>query len=300
MEIAQSVPRSNAITFVVFTYNEEKRIEWAIKNFLPWGKVLIVDNYSEDRTVEIARSYGCDVLLNKNQGWVEDAITTSRVKASVQTEWIYWGFADELVGVESLAEIVKTVESGRYSIVNVARKNYFYGKFCHDAFADRSNRIFKKDAIDFSENTIHRFGTVTVPDSQICYLNMRHYFVHHFNSYNARTYLRTMDRYSDIEAESASSRQRHPPASPSAVAVVAGSFKIFVKNYLWGGGYKAGAAGLFVVLAVIYYRWLVNLKIYEGQHALDVAGIEKLNDDVRTKILLGGDYSRRGNQEYAE
>lgn len=82
---------SKQITFVLFMFNEEARIERAVRNFLPYGRVLVVDNHSTDRTVEIAKSLGADVLLHKNQGWVEDEHTTSVVKSVVQTPWLYWG-----------------------------------------------------------------------------------------------------------------------------------------------------------------------------------------------------------------
>ena len=125
---------NSPITFVVFTYNEEQRIEWVIKNFSGWGPVLVVDSFSEDRTVEIAKSYGCEVLLHKNHGWVEDNETVTKVKAAVKTAWIYWAFADEMVDESTLAAILKAARSGKFRIVNIIRKNYYYGKFCHNAY----------------------------------------------------------------------------------------------------------------------------------------------------------------------
>ena len=38
----------NNITFVIFTYNEEKRIERVIKNLKDYGTVLIADNKSKN------------------------------------------------------------------------------------------------------------------------------------------------------------------------------------------------------------------------------------------------------------
>jgi len=157
---------SSKVTFVLFTYNEEQRIERAIQNFIPFGPVLVVDNESEDQTRQIALRHGCEVLIHKNAGWVEDEITTARVKSAVGTPWIYWGFADEMVDAKTIRAILSEIDSGRCDIVNIARKNYYYGEFCHELFADRMNRIFKKDAIDFTGNKIHCFGKV-VPGSRI-------------------------------------------------------------------------------------------------------------------------------------
>jgi len=287
MEEPKVARRSDAITFVVFTFNEEARIEWAIKNFQSWGRVLVVDNYSTDKTVDIARSFGCDVLLNKNQGWVEDLITTDRVKAAVQTEWIYWGFADELVEAHTMNAILDAVECGKYSIVNVARKNYFYGQFCHDAFADRMNRVFKKDAIDFSKNTIHQFGSVTVPEQEMKYLNISKYYVHHFNLYYAKNYLGTMDRYSDVEARQSAQDKSRLPDAAKILILIAKTAKILAVNYLFKGGYKAGTAGFMLSLEGVYYRWLLAMKVYELQHGLDAAGIEERNNRVRSELMSG-------------
>ena len=44
------------ITFALFTYNEEKRISFAIKNLIKYGEVVIMDGGSTDKTKEIAEA----------------------------------------------------------------------------------------------------------------------------------------------------------------------------------------------------------------------------------------------------
>ena len=53
------------ITFVIFTYNEEKRIEYPIKCFQDFGEVLIVDNYSQVATSQVDLTMDCYVLRRK-------------------------------------------------------------------------------------------------------------------------------------------------------------------------------------------------------------------------------------------
>ncbi|OAQ38796.1 hypothetical protein A5893_12160 [Pedobacter psychrophilus] len=55
------------ITFVIFTYNEEDRIERVIKNLKNYGKVLLADNNSTDKTHEIAHKYDCEIFLRKKK-----------------------------------------------------------------------------------------------------------------------------------------------------------------------------------------------------------------------------------------
>jgi len=266
------------ITFVLFTYNEEKRVAWAIQNFLPFGRILVVDNFSTDRTVEIAKSFGCDVLLNKNQGWVEDEVTTAKVKAAVQTDWIYWASADEMIDGPSMQKILHAIRSGQYNIVNIARKNYYYGVFCHNAFVDRMNRIFKKDAIDFTGNTIHNFGKATVPKKTICFLDSDKYYVHHFISNTSKSYLHVMDRYTDTEPGM-------PTESFPKTKLCLRMAKSFLLNYCLGGAYKAGFPGLFLVLNRMYYGALTRMKQYERKHGLSVETILVHNDPERTALL---------------
>jgi glycosyltransferase involved in cell wall biosynthesis len=267
---------TDPITFVLFTFNEEKRLERVIRNFVSFGHILVVDNESTDRTREIAQQYGCDILINKNAGWVEDEVTTARVKAAVATDWIYWGFADEMLDGATIRTILAAVRSGKYDIVNIARKNYYYGTFCHDLFADRMNRIFRKDAIDFRGNTIHGFGQA-VPGARICKLPLK-YFVHHFISNTAKTYLNAMDRYTDLEMTA-------ERAAPGLLRLLLATAKTFILNVLIHRGYKGGFPGYFLTSNMIYYQWLSAMKLYEKRSLLDRAAIELRNDEFRDRIL---------------
>lgn len=269
---------SYQITFVLFMFNEEARIERAVRNFLPYGRVLVVDNHSTDRTVEIAKSLGADVLLHKNQGWVEDELTTSAVKLAVQTPWLYWGFSDEIVDRATMEAMLAAVEGGKYSIVNIARKNYYYGEFTHDAYRNTQTRAFKKEAVDFRGNVIHSFGKPTVPESDICYLDPDKYFVHHFISNTAKSYMGSLDRYTDIEAA-------HSDALPP-LKMLLRMARGFLGHYFFKGGHKAGRAGFYLGLLTSMYTLMLSMKAYERSRGLNTLSIEVRNNRIRDELLL--------------
>jgi glycosyltransferase involved in cell wall biosynthesis len=266
----------NIITFIIFTFNEEGRVERAIKNMMKCGRILIVDNESTDSTIAIAQRYGCDVLTNRNAGWVEDEVTAARVKARVQTPWIYWGFADEMIDRTTAEAFLSAIRTDKYDIINIARKNYYYGQFCRNMGVDRMNRIFRKDAISFEGNKLHNFGR-PISGARILELP-RTYFVHHFISNTAKSYLSVMDRYSDME-----SMEKRP--APSVGRLVASTLKLIVLNFIFRRGYRARTPGLFLMCNIIYYRWLSAMKAYESHLALDRESIERGNDGVRDCIL---------------
>jgi glycosyltransferase involved in cell wall biosynthesis len=271
------MPDSSArITFVIFTFNEEKRIERVVRNFVNFGDVLVVDNESTDRTREIAQKHGCDILINKNAGWVEDEVTTARVQAAAKTDWIYWGFADEMVDRAAIEMIIAAVRSDKYDIVNIARKNYYYGTFCHDLSPDRMNRIFRKNAIDFSGNKLHCFGRV-VPGTRIHKLPLKH-FVHHFISNTAKSYLHAMDRYTDME-------NMEDRAPLSLLRLFVSTAKTIILNVLIRRGYRGRTPGCLLMCNIVYYRWLSAMKNYEKRLHLDRDVIELRNDQLRDHIL---------------
>ena len=269
---------SNEITFVLFMFNEEARIERAVRNFLPYGRVLVVDNHSTDRTVEIARALGADVLLHENPGWVEDEHTASVVKSAVQTPWLYWGFSDEIVDRGTMEAMLSAIQSNKFSIVNIARKNYYYGEFCHDAYRSAQTRAFKKNAVDFTGNVIHSFGKPMVPESGICHLDPDLYFIHHFISNTAKSYMGSLDRYTDIEAAHAK------PMTP--MKMLLRMARGFLGHYFLKGGRKAGYAGIYLGLQTSMYTLMLAMKAYERTNSLSTSTIEIRNNQIRDRLLL--------------
>lgn len=257
------------ITFVIFTFNEESRLPNVIRNFQDCGPILVVDNYSTDATVEIARAAGCGVLMNQNTGWVEDYETAEKVKAAVKTDWIYWGFTDEIVPVSTLTEIKKIIAQGSHDIIRIQRKNYFYGKFCYDVAASYNTKAFKKDAIDFRGNTIHNFGNATVNAARINELPSSLFF-HHLISNTAASYLETINRYTELEVTGKGASQLNKPVAYYLLLPI----KVLWQDYFIRGGRQAGYPGLALSALMLIYSLVKALKAYEAACGLDSSTIK--------------------------
>lgn len=269
----------NNITFVIFTYNEEKRIERVIKNLKDFGTVLIADNQSTDKTQEIAKQYGCDIFIRTEEfEFVESQEMMNSLDKVVKTDWIYWGFADEMLDKKTLDEISNIIATNKYDIISIDRKNYYHGRFCYDAFASRTNKIFKKGAIDFSNNVIHGFGKPTVIPDKIYNLpdNM---FVHHFISNTAQSYLNTINRYTETEL-----KFTHKDRGAIFNFILLPT-KLFLSNFILKKGYKAGFAGWNLTFIQIFYFIVKYIKFSEKTNHLTALEIEKQNDVFRDLIL---------------
>jgi glycosyltransferase involved in cell wall biosynthesis len=269
----------NNITFVIFTYNEENRIERVIRNFKNYGKILIADNKSTDRTQEIALSHGCEILIREKQYiFVENQEMVSLIYEKVTTDWIYWGFADEMLDKITLIKIKEAVESGKYDIISMDRKNYFYGEFCYDIYNGYNFKIFKKNAIDFIGNHIHGLGKPIVSGERIFKMPEK-YFVHHFISNTASSYLNVINKYTEAELES---KFKVKKSKLNFLLIVV---YYYLKNIFFSRGYKAGFNGLALTELMLTYAVIRNMKHYEKQNLLSTLAIEKKNNLIRDQLL---------------
>jgi len=137
------------ISVIILTYNEESLIEDCLKSVHGWAKgIFVVDSFSTDRTLEIARKYTDKIyqhqFLNYSQqrNWSQDNLPIS-------TEWVFHLDAGERA-TEELYEELKGIFSSGVIDVNgflVARKTLFMGKWIkHGAhYPVYQLKIFKKD-----------------------------------------------------------------------------------------------------------------------------------------------------------
>ncbi|HEX7356128.1 MAG TPA: glycosyltransferase [Ignavibacteriaceae bacterium] len=267
------------ITFVIFTYNEEKRIERVIKNFKDYGKILLADNKSTDKTHEIANKYGCGIYLReKDYVFVENQELVDELYKVIDTEWVYWGFADEMLEKETLQELKNITEGNQYDVISMDRKNYFYGEFCYNLYHARTFKLFKKDAINFIDNPIHSMGKANVPENRIYHLEDK-YFIHHFISNTALSYLNVINRYTDSELN-------FPyQVKTSSFYLVIQFFKSLLLSCFRSKGFKPGYSSLALTELMLIYGIIKNMKHYEKQSQLTSQSIEIENNQFRDQIL---------------
>jgi len=54
------------VSVVILARNEERRIEDALRSVHGWARqIIVLDNVSTDRTAEIARRYGAEVIRSR-------------------------------------------------------------------------------------------------------------------------------------------------------------------------------------------------------------------------------------------
>jgi glycosyltransferase involved in cell wall biosynthesis len=121
----------NDISVIILTYNEELHIERCIKSLQSFvNEIFVVDSYSTDRTVEIAKSLGAKVYQNK---WVNHAVQFQwgLDNCPIETEWVMRMDSDEYIEPELALEIPKKLENIEDNIsgIYLKRKVFFMDKW---------------------------------------------------------------------------------------------------------------------------------------------------------------------------
>ncbi len=107
-EIAKGGERAD-VAVIIITYNEEANIAQCLESVCGWSRqVFLVDSFSKDRTLEIAKRFDCEVVQNAFTGHPQQ-LNWALDHLPLQTEWILFLDADEWAPQELRNEISAVV-----------------------------------------------------------------------------------------------------------------------------------------------------------------------------------------------
>lgn len=119
------------VAVLILTHNEEKHIGRAIEAVSPFAsQVFVIDSFSSDRTVEIARSLGATVLTNPWTNYSRQ-FQWGLDNAPITADWIMRLDADEVIEPELAREIAERLPKLGPDVagVNLKRKHVFLGRW---------------------------------------------------------------------------------------------------------------------------------------------------------------------------
>ncbi|MCS7385722.1 MAG: glycosyltransferase family 2 protein [archaeon GB-1867-005] len=148
------------ITFITFTRNSAARIEGLLKHIRDIvDEIIVVDGFSTDGTVEIAKSYDAKIYLRKPWGYPDpDRMFALRMASN---EWIIYLDDDERLCRKLKNDIRDIIEKSKnVSAFSTLRINILPGKkIILGPFLNRQIRIFKKSKVIF-KGLVHELPQV--------------------------------------------------------------------------------------------------------------------------------------------
>lgn len=273
---------NSQITFLVFTYNEERRLEYYLRCIQGWGHIVVIDNHSTDKTREIAARYTDQIFAFRNPGYIENKETMDFAISKVRTKWVYLGYVDELFPKPLLQNLTQISQKDEYKIVEIYRKNFMYGQEVFN-YGKHHLRMFTSDAVDFTENIVHKLGKFMVPVDQIYRMPTDDQTsLWHFSSYNTAKIELTHNRYADIEALQLHSITRQ---NFSGLRAIWKFIYYFCGTYFYLARCRGGWPGFFISVEIAYYKFSIEARLWEFDNNVSLESIEENYTKIKRELL---------------
>lgn len=239
------------ITGIIIAKNEEEMIEDCLKNLLFCDEVLVIDNGSVDKTLEIAKKNGATVFEMKTDDFSE---LRNKGRELAKNEWILYVDADERLDSDLKTDILKKIQINEYSAFMLKRKNYFLGK--ESPKIEKIIRFFYKDKLALWQGELHESPKFTGETGELSG------YLLHYTHRDISKMLDKTNEWSEIEA-----RNRFKSGHPKMtwwrfIRVVISQF---FRVYILDKNYKMGTAGLIESIYQSYSIFITYSKLWELQ-----------------------------------
>lgn len=246
------------LSVVILTRNEEKNIGPCLDTVRWADETIVIDDQSNDRTVEIARGRGAKIIAHPLGG---DFSRQRNLGNDAATgDWILQMDADERVTAGLKAAIEGILGDGTdRSAFRFTRRNNFCGKFlAHGGDASHKPlRLFLKGKARFSGDRIHEKLDVAGPVGELQAV------MEHHNFPTVGHYIETQNFYTDIEAAELARTRGKVPERLLRHELTWGPVKLFFKIYVKKQGYRDGIHGLVFAVLSAWRRFLIWAKYWE-------------------------------------
>lgn len=275
------------LSIVLATRNEEENIGRCLGSVKTIAdEIVVVDEYSTDKTREIAENYGAKIFLEPHHDIFH--ITKQKALEKATGDWILQLDADEVVTPE-LSKQIEEVLNGSYTYKKnnlferhqklieqrdgpigkktgevvgyfIPRLNMFLGKPLIHAgvYPDGIIRLVKNGKANFPQKSVHEQVEL---DGEVSWLNGN---LLHYDSPTLKRYLARLNRYTNLRAKELGDQK----VSKGIISFLMFTFyypvTIFLKLYFRHLGFLDGVAGFLwsffsaMHFPVTYFKYLTT------------------------------------------
>jgi len=252
-------PLRMPLSVVTIAHNEEKNIESCLKSTCGWaGEHIVVDDYSADRTVELARKYTDKIFQRKMD---VEGVHRNWAYQKAGGEWVLSLDADEIVTEELKKEIKDVIlANSEYNAYSIPLKTYIgdywvrYGGW----YPAGKLRLFKKSKFKYEEVGVH---PRIILDGRCGHLKKD---IIHKGYSDFHDLFDGLNRQTTLEAEKWFDENRKIGTGK----MLWKACDRFFRTYLRKKGYKDGVVGFVIALHSSLYQIFSYAKYWEKKRGL--------------------------------
>jgi glycosyltransferase involved in cell wall biosynthesis len=245
------------ISSVIITYNEEHNIARCIESLKDVvDEIILVDSYSDDRTVAIAESYGAKIYYRHFKDFGDQKAFAI---AQASNEYVLSIDADEVLSSELQAGILKEKENLRFVAYNVNILANYCGQWIRHCgwYPQPKLRLFNKKICGINANKVHESIVVKDGHGKVGFLEGD---ILHYSYKTISDHARKIELYSELAARNAIEQGEHI----SLIKIVLGPTWKFFMNFIIRGGFLDGYLGYVICKNIAYAGFIkyVKIKLY--------------------------------------
>lgn len=293
------------ITCIILTYNEGLHIARAIRNALSFCReVVVVDSFSTDNTVDVARSEGAKLLQNR---WVNYSrqFNWGLEHANITTGWVLRLDADEILEGDLIARIRRELPLLPDTVCGISmdRKHIFMNRWVRHGgrYPLRMTRLWRHGMGVVEDRWMDEHvivsGDITHMKGGFSDWSLRDvsFLIEKHNGYATREAIDALaEKYDLFRRGGSSGREGHMPAQArlkrwlknsiyNRLPLGVGPLGYFLFRYFFQLGFLDGPTGfIYHFNQGLWYRTLVDAKKFELEQAI----VNCPDNEARLAVLM--------------
>jgi glycosyltransferase involved in cell wall biosynthesis len=270
------------LSVVVSVFNGEKTLDKCLKSASFASEIIVVDNCSSDKTLEIAKKYTEKVFAKPNNLMLNVNKNFGFSKAT--GDWILCLDADESISSELAEEIKSEIRNPKSEIngYRIPRKNIIFGKWIEHTgwYPDYQLRLFKRGKGRFAEEHVHEMIKI---EGEVGRLKNNMLHDNYENIFQFLNKLATI--YGPNEAEQLL-KKGYVFNWKDAIRF---PVKEFLSRYFAREGYRDGFHGLMLSILMAFYHFIIFSYIWEKQDFRQINDREMLAETEKEMMQSSKD-----------
>jgi len=254
METDAPVHTRQNLSVIIPCHNEESNIGACLQSVEWADEILVVDSFSSDATLEIARRYTDRILQHE---YVNYATQNTWAIPQARHEWVLVLDCDERVSSELRDEILNLLRDGpQKEGYLIYRDNYLFDKLIkHSGWGgDRVLRLFRRDLARYDDKRVH--APIKIQDPGVFRGRIIHYSVSDMSSW-----VNKINRYSSWKAQDKCERGVRLPL----LHLVFRPPIRFTKDFILRRGFLDGWRGFLIASMSAFAELIMSAKLVQGE-----------------------------------